>query len=292
MKKGFTGQQWNINSKSYKGSEENSEHEGAKLGPILESTNNLVRTEGKQISLVSEDIPERVVVNTYSKDSLRNLTKSIEIQVDMDYLKPQSRDASVQCELIGGPRGTDISTSMEGFDSYLQSHQGLLQQENNLSDKLGDSLLSESVTSVVCYKWLDAGSDLTDLETSNQIEEGQPGSEPCSSSTPVKDTMELVHNMDSGVHSSDGEINMNSSICSSDGEVNSFNESKKLVKLHDPISLPSQLVILDLETVPKEWYRDTSSRFPHFKYSKETSCGVLMNQHLATSLVYAKVVEL
>ena len=105
MKKGFTGQQWNINSKSHKGSEENSEPEGAQLGPVLESTNNLVGTEGKQISLVSEDIPERVEVNTYSKDSSGNLTKSIEIQVDMDYLKPKSQDASVQCELIGGPMG-------------------------------------------------------------------------------------------------------------------------------------------------------------------------------------------
>ena len=249
VKRGFRGQQWNINSNSHKGSEENSEPEGAPLGPVLESTNNLVGTEGKQISLVSEDIPDRVKVNTYSKDSSRNLTKSIEIQVDMDYLKPQSRDASVQCELIEGPMGTDISTSMEDFDSYLQSHQGLHQQENNLSDKLGDSLLSESVISVVCCQQLDAGSDLTDLEIVNQVEDGQPVSEPYSSSTPVKDTMELVHNMDSDVHSSDGEINMNSSVCSSDGEVNSFNESKDLVKLHDPISLPSQLVILDLETV-------------------------------------------
>ena len=194
VKKGLTGQQWNINSNSHKGSEENSEPEGAQLGPVSKLTNNLVGTEGKQISLVSEDIPERVEVNTYSKDSSRNLTKSIEIQVDMDYLKPQSRDASVQCELIGGPRRMDISTSMEDFDSYLQSHQGLHQQENNWSDKLGDSLLSESVTWVVCYQGVDAGSDLTDLETGNRVEDGQPGSEPCSSSTPVKDTMELVHN--------------------------------------------------------------------------------------------------
>ena len=292
MRKGFTGQQWNINSKSHKGLEENSEPDWTQLGPLSESTNNLVGIEGKQTSLVSEDIPERMEVSTYSKDLLRNLTKSIKIQVDIDYLKPQSRDASVQCELIGGLMGLDISTSMEDFDSYLQSHQGLHQQENNLSDKLGDSLLSESVTSVVCCQWLDAGSDLTDLETDNRVEDGQPGSKPCSASTPVKDTMELVHNMDSGVHSSDGEININSSVCSSDWEVNSFNESKELVKLHDPISLPSQLVILDLETVPKEWYKDTSSRFPDLKYSKEISRGVLMNQHLATSVIYAKMMEL
>ena len=95
VKQGFSCQQWNINSKLLKGSEENSELEGAQLGPVLGSSNNLVGTEGKQISLGSEDIPERVEVNTYSKDSLRNLTKSIEIQVGMDYLKPQSRDASV-----------------------------------------------------------------------------------------------------------------------------------------------------------------------------------------------------
>ena len=42
--------------------------------------------------------------------------------------------------------GTDISTSTEDFDSYIQSHQGLHQQENNLSDKLGDSLLSECLS--------------------------------------------------------------------------------------------------------------------------------------------------
>ena len=36
-----------------------------------------------------------------------------------------------------------------------------------------DSLLSESVTSVVCCQQLDAGSDLTDLETVNQVEDGQ-----------------------------------------------------------------------------------------------------------------------
>ena len=288
VKRGFTGQQWNINNKSHKGSEENSEPEVQ----ASKSTSDLVGTVDKEISSVADDIPRRWENNTCSTGVSESLTKSIEIQVDMDYLKQQSQDASVQCELIGGQIGTDISTCTEDFDSYIQSHQGLHQQENNLSDKLGDSLLSESVTSVAYCQWLDVGGDPTDLETGYQVEDSQPGSEPCSSSTLVKDTMELVHNMDSGVHSSDGEINMNIGVCSTDGEVNSFNESKELVKLHDPISLPSQLVILDLESVPKEWYKDISSGLPDFKYSKETSCGVLINQHLATSLVYAKMVEL
>ena len=184
-----------------------------------------------------DNIPGRREVNTHSIGLSGDLTKYIEIQVDMDYLKPQSRDTSVQCELLGDPLGIEVSTSVEDF--YLQSHQDSCQQENNLSDKLDHSLLSEPVTSVILDQQLDAGCDLTDSETSNQVDDGQPCVELCSSSTPVKDTDELANNMDSGVHSSDGEIN-------------SFNESKELMKLHDPISLPSEVVILDLETVPKE----------------------------------------
>ena len=185
--------------------------------------------------------------------------------------------------------GTDISTSMKDFDSYIQSHQGSGQQESNLSDKLDDSLLSESVTSLMWEKQLDAGCVLTDLETSNQLEDTQGCVKPCFSSTPVKDTRELANDVDSGVHSSNGEIN-------------SFNESKELVRLYDPTSLLSQLVILDLETVPKEWDKGTSSRFPDFKCSKETSCklldfkcikdGVLINKHLTTSLAYRRIMEL
>ena len=103
VKRGFTSQQWNINTKSYKGSEENSEPEGAQLVPVSKSTNNLVGTKGKQILVVTGNIFERMDVDTYSKGSLGNSIRSIEIQVDMDYLKHQSRDASVQLELIGGP---------------------------------------------------------------------------------------------------------------------------------------------------------------------------------------------
>ena len=83
----------------------------------------------------------------------------------MDYLKPISRDVSIQCKI-----GIDISTSMEDFDSYLESHQDSCQQESNLSDKqLDDSLLSKSVTSVVLDKQLDAGMRccLADSETSD-----------------------------------------------------------------------------------------------------------------------------
>ena len=101
--------------------------------------------------------------------------------------------------------------------------------------------------------------------------------------------MELANNIDSGIHSSDVENN-------------SFNESKLLVKLHDPISLPSQLVVLDLETIPKEGHEATSSRLPDLKCRNETlsglpdfkyiNDGVLINQHLATSVMYQRIMEL
>ena len=136
---------------------------------------------------------------------------------------------------------------------------------------------------------LDTGGVLTSLEISNQLEDTQPCIEPCSSSTPVKDTEEFPNEADSGVHSSNVEIN-------------SLNELKELAKLHELISLSSELVILDLESVPKEWDKGTSYRFPDLKCSKETSgglldfkCikdGVLINQHLANSLTYRKIMEL
>ena len=78
---------------------------------------DLVGTVEKQISFVADNIPGRKEVNTHSTCLSESLTKSIEIKVDIDYLKQQPQDASVQCELIGGPMGTDISTSMEDFDS-------------------------------------------------------------------------------------------------------------------------------------------------------------------------------
>ena len=77
----------------------------------------------------------------------------------------------------------------------------------------------------------------------------------------VKNTVELANNIDSGVHFSDGDIN-------------SFNESKELENLLDPVSLTSQLVILNLETIPKEKYRDTSSKLPDLKCSNETLGGL------------------
>ena len=95
--------------------------------------------------------------------------------------------------------------------------------------------------------------------------------------------------MDSGVHSSDGEIN-------------SFNESKELLDSYYPISIPLQMVILDLQTVPKEGHKEISSRLPDLKGTNETlgglpdfkciSDGELINQHLATSLIYGKIMEL
>ena len=126
VKKGFTGRQWNRSSKSHKGSEEYYDPQGVQLVQASKSASDLVGTVDKQNSFVAGDILGRRI---HSTSLLENLTKSIEIQVDMDYLNPQSMDASVQYELIGGSIGIDSSTSIDDFDSYLQSHQGWHPQE-------------------------------------------------------------------------------------------------------------------------------------------------------------------
>ena len=114
-------------------------------------------------------------------------------------------------------------------------------------------------------------------DTSNQLEHGQPNS----SLTPIKDTDESLHSMDSGIHTSNGEA------CS-------VNE---LMSLYAPISSSSPLVILDPETVLHELHKDINSLFQNRK--KHNSSGdhgipniqstleeVSMNQCLATSLIW------
>ena len=256
VNKGFTGQPWNVNSKSH-----------------------------LQISFATGNTPGRREVNTHSTGLSETFTKSFEIQVDMGHVKPQSRDTSVQCELIGGPMGIDIPQSTDDFDGYFQFHQGLYQQESNLSDKhLDDSLVAKSVTSSMLEKQFDAGCD---LEPPSWLEDSQPYVEPCSSSTLIKDTVELANNMDSSVHFSDGEIN-------------SFSESKELVNLHNPTSLSSQLVILDPDIFPEELFKDINSHFQ--RMDKETlsrlldlkhiNDKLLNDQHFATSLIYRIMVLL
>ena len=142
------------------------------------------------------------------------------------------------------PSGLDTSTSTDDFEDYLQSH-----QENSLSHQpLEDGELVKSVTPVMCDIHPDADMgcsldsvSLTDSDTSNQLELGQPNY----SLTPVKDTDESLHSMDSGFHASDG-------------EAESFNE---LMSIHDPMSSSSPLVILNQETVLQELHKDINSLF-------------------------------
>ena len=120
---------------------------------------------------------------------------------------------------------------------------------------------------------------LTSSDTSDQLEHGQP----TSSSTPVKDADELVHNMDSGIHASDG-------------EADSFNE---LMSMHDPMLSSSPLVILNPETVLQGLHEDINSLFQTRNRNSLGSLGipniqcalgeVSMNQCLATSLVWGRI---
>ena len=120
---------------------------------------------------------------------------------------------------------------------------------------------------------------LIDLETSDQLEHGQP----TSSSTPIKDADELVHNMDSGIHAGDG-------------EADSFNE---LMSVHDPMLSSSPLVILSPEIVLQGLHKDINSLFqirntnssedhgiPNIQCSLEE---VSRNQCLATSLFWGRI---
>ena len=136
----------------------------------------------------------------------------------MQLLKPVLKDASVQCEQMERLIGLDTSTSTDDFEDYLQS-----QQENSLSHKpLEESELGKSVSHIMCDTQPDAdlgcctdSASLISSDASDQLECGQP----TSSSTPMKDGDKLVHNMDSGIHASDG-------------EADSFNE---LMGMHDPV---------------------------------------------------------
>ena len=284
MKRGFTGQQKIVNENAHIRLEEYSDQHSVQ---VTKTATGLVGTVEKQIKLLSED------VDTHSDRSFGFLTQSVEIQVDMENLKPYSRDVSVQCEQMERLTGKDISTSTDDFEDYLQAEQGFSLQANSLSDKqLDNSLLCKSLNPVIADQQLDIeccldSVNLIDFDTSDQLGHCQPSLKPCSSSTPVKDTSESVHKNDSGIHSSDGELD-------------SFSEFKELIKVWEPISLSSQLVMLDPETVLQELHKDVNSFFqnrdkenslidygiPDFKSTAEE---VLMNQHLATSPIYGRI---
>ena len=282
VKKGFQGLQWNANSKAYPRSEEYSDDQKGQLEQVTRSANNLVRTKDKQTVSLPKDIPGKIGAHTHSGGLSRNSTQSVEIQVNMEFLKPALKDASIQCEPMERLIGLDTSTSTDDFENYFQSQQG-----NSLSHKpLEESKLGKSVTQIMCDTQPDAdlgcctdSARLTSSDTGNQLEHGQP----TSSSTPIKDGDELVHNMDSGIHASDG-------------EADSFNE---LLSMHDPMLSSSPLVILNPETVLQGLHEDINSLFQTRNRNSSGSYGipniqctleeVSMNQCLATSLVWGRI---
>ena len=282
VEKGFKGLQWNASSKVHLRSEEYSDHQKGQLEQVIRSGNDLVGTKDKQTASFPKDIPGKIEAHTHSRGSSRHCTQSVEIQVNMEVPKHVLKDASVQCEQMERLIGLDTSTSTDDFEDYLQ-----LQQENSLSHKpLEESELGKSVTHIMCDTQPDAdlgcctdSASLTSSDTSDQLEHGQL----TSSSTPIKDADELVHNMDSGIHASDG-------------EADSFNE---LMSIHDPMLSSSPLVILNPETVLQGLHEDINSLFQTRNRNSLGSHGipniqctleeVSMNQCLATSLVWGRI---
>ena len=278
VKKGFKGLQRNANSKVHLRSAEYSAQQKGPFEQVIRSTNDLVGTKDKHTALFPKDIPRKIEAHTHSRDSSRNSTRSVQIQVNMEFLKPVLKDASVQGEQMERPLGLDTSTSTDDFEDYLQ-----LQQENSLLHKLlEENELCKSVSPVMCDTQPDVDMgcsldsvSLTDLETGDQLKCGRP----TSASTPVKEADELVHNMDSGIHASDG-------------EADSFNE---LMNMNGPILSSSPLVILNPETV----LQDINSLFQTRNRNSLGSHGipniqctleeVSMNQCLATSLVWGRI---
>ena len=282
VKKGFKGPQWNANSKTHLRSGEYSDHQKGQLEHLTRSAHDLVGTKDKHIASLLKDVPGKIEAHTHSGGSSRNSTQSVEIQVNMKFLKPLLTDASVQCEQGERPSGLDTSMSTDDFETYLKS-----QQENSLSQKpLEDGELAKSVTPVMCNIQSDTdmgccidSARLTSSDTSNQLEHGQP----TSSSTPIKDADELVHNTDSGIHVSDG-------------EADSFNE---LMSMHDPMLSSSPLVILNPETVLQGLHKDINSLFQTRNRNSLGSHGipniqctleeVSRDQCLAASLVWGRI---
>ena len=282
VKKGFKGLQWNANSTAHLRSGEYSDHQKGQLEHLTRSANDLVGTKDKHIASLLKDVPVKIEAHTHSGGSSRNSTQSVEIQVNMKFLKPLLTDASVQCEQGERPSGLNTSMSTDDFETYLQSR-----QENSLSQKpLEDGELAKSVTPVMCNIQSDTdmgccidSAHLTSSDTSNQLEHGQP-----TSSTPIKDADELVHNTDSGIHVSDG-------------EADSFNE---LMSMHDPMLSSSPLVVLHPETVLQGLHKYINSLFQTRNRNLLGSHGipniqctlveeVSIDQCLAASLVWGRI---
>ena len=196
-------------------------------------------------------------------------------------------DLKGQIRLLKEKNTSYMQTNMELEEEVRKSGTYKSQQENGLSQKpLKENELCKSVSPAMCdtQPYVDMGCSLdsvslTDVETSNQLEHGLP----TSSSTPIKDADELVHNMDSGIHASDR-------------EADSFNE---LMSMHDPMLSSSPLVILNPETVLQGLHEDINSLLQTRNRNSLGSHGipniqctleeVSINQCLATSLVWGRI---
>ena len=121
VKKGFKGLQRNVNSKAHLRSVEYSDHQKGQLEQVIRSAHDLVRTKDQHTALFPRDIPGKIEAHTHSGGSSRNSTQSVAIQVNMEFLKPVLKDASVQCKQMERPSGLDTSTSTDDFEAYLQS---------------------------------------------------------------------------------------------------------------------------------------------------------------------------
>ena len=119
VKKGFKDLQRNANSKVHLRSAEYSDQQKGPFEQVIRSTNDLVGTKDKHTALFPKDIPGKIEAHTHSRDSSRNSTQSVEIQVNMEFLKPVLKDASVQGEQMERPLGLDTSTSTDDFEDYL-----------------------------------------------------------------------------------------------------------------------------------------------------------------------------
>ena len=282
VEKGFQGLQWNANSKAHLRSAEYSDQQKGQLEQVLRSANDLVGTKDKHTASFPKDVPGKIEAHTDSRGSAHNSTQSVAIQVNMQFLKPILKDASVQFEQMESSSRLDVSTTTDDFEDYLRS-----QQENSLLQKpLEENELCKSVSLVMCDIQSDAdmgccidSASLIDSDTSNQLEHGQP----TSSSTPVKDANELVYSMDSGIHASDR-------------EADSFNE---LMSRFDPMLSSSPPVIMNPETVLQGLHKDINSLFQTRNRNSLGSHGspniqctleeLSMDQCLATSLVWGRI---
>ena len=119
VKKGFQAPQWNAKSKAHLRSAEYSDHQKGQLEQVIRSANDLVGTKDKHTASFPKDIPGKIEAHTHSGGSSQNSTQSVEIQVNMQLLKPVLKDASVQYQPMERLIGLDTSTTTDDFEGFF-----------------------------------------------------------------------------------------------------------------------------------------------------------------------------